>query len=125
MPQLDREFTEEDLSRRSPTGGLDLSAYMDIIDNIREQGGVGGSLSLSEDENQRTEKRRMSVAAKERGLTLVWRKAPDRQLRFDLAEEGKPAPGARQRKNGAKPAPAAEPTAPATASGRKGRGKKA
>ena len=63
----------------------------------------------------------MSVAAKERGLTLVWRKAPERQLRFVLAEAGKPTPGARQRKNGVKPAPAQPELA---AAGRKGRRKK-
>ena len=102
MPQLTKVITEEELSRRQTSGGLDLSAYMGIIDNIREQGGVGGNLSLSEDENQRTEKRRMSVAAKERGLTLVWRKAPEGQLRFVLAEEGKPAPGSRRRQAAAR-----------------------
>ena len=103
MPQLTKVITEEELTRRQPAGGIDLSAYMDIIDSIREQGGVGGSLSLSQDENQRAEKRRMSVAAKERGLKLVWRKAPDGQLRFVLAEEGQPAPGSRRRQAGARP----------------------
>ena len=129
MPQLVKVITEEELARRQPAGGIDLSTYMDIIDSIREQGGVGGALSLAEDENQRAEKRRMSVAAKERGVTLVWRKAPERQLRFVLAEEGKPAPGSRQRKNGANAArengAQAAPAAPAATNGRKGRGKKA
>ena len=55
MPQLTKVITEEELTRRQSTGGIDLSAYMDIIDSIREQGGVGGSLSLSQDENQRAE----------------------------------------------------------------------
>ena len=103
MPQLDKVLTEEDLrGSRAAGGALDLAPYTDIIDNIREQGGVGGALSLSQDENQRAEKRRLSVAAKQRGFTLVWRKAPERQLRFVLAEEGKPAPGSRRRQAGAR-----------------------
>ena len=123
MPQLAKVLTEEDLHRGRAAGGgaLDLAPYMDIIDNIREQGGVGGTLSLSEDESQRTEKRRMSVAAKERGLKLVWRRASERQLRFVLAEEGQPTPGGRPRRSNAK---AAEAPEPAAANGRRGRSRK-
>ena len=121
MPQLDKVLAEQDLHRGRAAASLDLAPYMDIIDNIREQGGVGGTLSLSEDESQRTEKRRMSVAAKERGLKLVWRKAPERQLRFVLAEEGQPTPGGRPRRSNAKAAAAPEPAA---ANGRRGRSRK-
>ena len=98
MPELSRVLTEDDLRRGGATAGPDLTPYMDLIDTIREQGGVGGTLTLSEGESQRTEKRRMSVAAKERGFQLTWRKAPEGRLRFVLAAPGQPAPGARARR---------------------------
>lgn len=98
---------QEDLQRGRTTAGLDLASYLAIIDTIREQEGVGGQLTLSEGEQQRTEKRRMSIAAQQRGYKLTWRKAPEGQLRFVLAAPGEPAPGGRQRRE-ATPAPATD-----------------
>ncbi len=98
MPQLAHILTEEDLSRRGIAGGPDLTPYMGIIDALREQGGVGGVLSLDEGESQRTVKRRMSIAAKERGYALTWRKPQDGQLKFVLAQPGQPVPGSRKRR---------------------------
>jgi hypothetical protein len=98
MPELTTVLTEADLRRGRATSQPDLTPYMDIIDTLREQGGVGGVLSLDEGENQRTVKRRMSIAAKDRGFQLTWRKAPEGQLRFVLAEPGQPTPGGRPRR---------------------------
>ncbi len=98
----------EDLHRgRAGSGGLDLTPYLAMIAAVRAAGGVGGHVLLEDDENQRAEKRRLSVAAKDQGDTLVWRTAPDRQLRFVLAKPGEPVPGGRKRANPApaKPAP--------------------
>ena len=98
MPELMQVVSQEDLRRRSSSTSLDLGPYRDIIEQVRSQDGVGGVLTLDEGETQRTEKRRLSVAAKERGLELVWRTAPAGQLRFVLAEPGRPRPGGRPRR---------------------------
>ena len=98
MPQLEHVLTQEDLTRRGTGGGPDLTLYMDIIDTLREQEGVGGVLSLDEGESQRTVKRRMSIAAKERDYQLTWRKAPEGQLRFVLAAPGEAPPDGRRRR---------------------------
>ena len=98
MPELTTVLTEADLKRGRAAAQPDLKPYMDIIDNLREQDGVGGVLSLDEGESQRTVKRRMSIAAKERGYQLTWRKAPEQQLRFVLAAAGEAPPDARRRR---------------------------
>ncbi len=106
MPTLDKVLREEDLKRgQAGGGGLDLTPYMEMVDTIRAQGGVGGLLSLAEGERQRAEKRRMSLAAKHQGYQLIWRTAPERKLRFVLATPGAPVPGGRKRAD-APPVPA-------------------
>jgi len=107
MPELTRILTEEDLARRGAVSRLDLSSYLAMIDAVRSQAGLGGEVTLGEGESQRTEKRRLSTAAKERGLTLTWRSSRPGQLRFVLAEEGQPAPGSRKRRE---PAPKPQTT---------------
>lgn len=101
MPELTRVLTTEELQRRGTVSALDLSPYLAIIAGVREQGGVGGVLTLGEDESQRTEKRRMSLAAKQLGVQLTWRSASPRQLRFVLNEPGQPVPGSRPRRTAA------------------------
>ncbi|MER3420777.1 MAG: hypothetical protein C4290_09770 [Chloroflexota bacterium] len=110
MPHLDQILREEDLRRSRATVRIDLTPYLQLIDTIRTQGGVGAVLSLQEGEQQRTQKRRLSLAAKERGYRLIWRIAPPGQLRFVLARPGEPAPGGRQRRTAA--TPPAERSAP-------------
>jgi hypothetical protein len=97
MPRLDQVLRAEDLQRGRAVVRIDLTPYLRLIDGILEQGGVGAVLSLEEGEQQRTQKRRLSLAAKERGYRLVWRTAPSGQLRFVLARPGEPAPGGRRR----------------------------
>ena len=109
MPELITVLTEADLKRGQSAAPADLTPYMDIIDTLREQDGIGGVLRLDEDESQRTVKRRMSIAAKARGYQLTWRKALAGQLRFVLVEPGQPRPGGRLRRTRAERA--AEQTA--------------
>jgi hypothetical protein len=79
---------------------LDLSAYLDLLHSVLAEG-VGATVTLGPDEQQRTEKRRLSMASKELGYQLVWRKASADQLRFVLAKPGERGPsGRRQRPRG-------------------------
>ena len=97
MPTLAKVLTEDDLSARARTSHLDLSAYRDIIEQVRSEG-VGGTITLDEDESQRAEKRRLSIAAKELGQKLTWRKSQPGELRFVLSEPGGSVPGGRPRR---------------------------
>jgi hypothetical protein len=105
MPQLARVLTADDLRHAMPGSRMDLTPYLAIIDEVA-QGGVGGELTLDEEESQRTEKRRVSLAAKAQGYRLTWRKAPEGELRFVLARPGEPRPGGRQRRATPPPPPA-------------------
>ena len=99
MPELMQVIKPEDLRRRSSiTTSLDLGPYLDIIEQVRSQDGVGGVLTLDARESRRTEKRRLSVAAKERGYDLTWRKAPEGKLRFVLTAPGEAPPDGRRRR---------------------------
>ncbi len=97
MPSLAKVLQQEDLKRGDVTR-MDLSPYIDIIESIRSEGGVGGEVSLHEDESKRTEKRRLSIAAKQLGTKVIWRKGADGVLRFVLSEPGQPVPGGRARR---------------------------
>ncbi len=108
MPALEKVLRAEDLKHgRAGGGGLDLTPYEAMIDAVRAEGGVGGLITLETGESQRTEKRRLSVAAKHHGYTLVWRTAPERKLRFVLATPGEPVPGGRPRRQPEAEKPAA------------------
>ena len=105
MPELTRVLTVDDFRRRAPTGQLDLSDYLAIMETVRQQGGRGGTVTLGADEQQRTEKRRLSLAAKAQGYNLTWRKSAPGELRFVLAEPGQPSPGSRRRRTPAERPP--------------------
>ncbi len=105
MPQLARVLMDDDM-RGARAMRMDLSAYVAIIEGIRGEGGAGGEVELEDGESQRTEKRRLSIAAKELGTTLTWRTSRDGTLRFVLSEPGGAVPGGRTRR-------ATEPEAPA------------
>jgi len=106
MPQLVRVLTADDLTRAEAGAHLDLTPYLAIIDAV-SQGGVGGELTLDEGERQRTEKRRLSLAAKAQGYQLTWRTAPAGALRFVLSRPGEPRPGGRPRRVTPPPPPPA------------------
>lgn len=100
MPKLAKVLTESDLTSARGQTRMDLTPYMDIIEEITRQGGVGGELQLGSGESQRTEKRRLSIAAKQRDMKLIWRKPREGGLRFVLAKPGQtPADGRRRRKS--------------------------
>jgi hypothetical protein len=115
MPTLDSVLTESDLKAPKPKSVMDLTAYIEIMESIQEKGGLGGTVTLGEGESQRTEKRRLSLAAKEKKLTLTWRKAPDGKLKFVLSPEGERAPGGRRRREVAETPVEAPEAAPAEA----------
>ncbi|MHB0870265.1 MAG: hypothetical protein ACYC66_02955 [Chloroflexota bacterium] len=98
MPKLNKVLTEADLSAARAPAIMDLTPYLTIIDEISAKGGVGGEIVLAPNESQRTEKRRLSLAAKQKGLKLTWRKSPPGELRFVLSSPGQPAPGGRRRR---------------------------
>jgi len=98
MPKLERVLKESDLTAARAPAGMDLTSYLELVDSIGRDGGVGGEVSLLPDESQRTEKRRLSLAAKQRGYKLTWRKARHGGLKFVLSTEGSPPPGGRRRR---------------------------
>ena len=108
MPQLARVLREEDLRGGTNTSRMDLTPYIGLLEAVRSQDGLGGLLTLDEGESQRTEKRRLSIAAKQQGYRLQWRKSGSGELRFVLAQDGQPMPGSRKRRE--QPASAPAPT---------------
>lgn len=98
MPTISKVLTQEELKAEKPRATMDLAPYKKIITAVTSKGGVGASVKLGPDESQRTEKRRLSIAAKEKGYILVWRKSNDGHLRFVLHREGEPVPGGRKKK---------------------------
>ena len=97
MPSLARVLQQDDLKVGGHVMRMDLSPYIDIIESIRSEGGVGGEVAILDDESRRTEKRRLSIAAKQLETTLTWRRSADGMLRFVLSEPGAPTPGGRPR----------------------------
>ncbi len=106
MPQLARVLKEEDLQSRGNASRMDLTPYIGLLETVRAQAGLGGQLTLDEGESQRTEKRRLSVAARQQGYKLQWRKSGAGELRFVLAQDGQPMPGSRKRREQPAPTPA-------------------
>lgn len=98
MPQLVKVLTESDLTSSRGQSRMDLTPYFGIIDEVTQHGGVGGEVALLPDESQRTEKRRLSIAAKQRDLKLTWRKPRQGVLRFVLTAPGAMAPDGRRRR---------------------------
>ena len=98
MPKLTKVLTEADLTAARARPVMDLTPYLNVIGEITKQGGVGGEITLGANESQRTEKRRLSLAAKQLGYKLTWRKSGPGELKFVLSSPGQPAPGGRRRR---------------------------
>lgn len=94
MPQLIHTITREEIKEKVTQ--IDLTPYTTILETIQQAGGVGGDVTLEPGEDQRTQKRRLSLAAKELDLNLVWRKSDTGQLKFVIASAGEPIPGSRK-----------------------------
>ncbi len=82
---------------------LDLAPYMAMVEGLDLM--EGGILTLDAEDQQRTTKRRLTIAAHSRGFGVKWRTAAEGQLRFQLVEmkekpkpEASATPGKRGRK---------------------------
>ena len=100
MARVRQVLQDEDFKRAAPSERMDLTAQLDELSDIRNQGGKGALIDLEEGDNVRSIKRRYSLAAKSLGLNLRWRTAPEGSLKFSLWMEGEPAPGGRARSGG-------------------------
>jgi hypothetical protein len=67
---------------------LDLGPYLRLLESVLAQGGVGGVLELGPDEWRRTEKYRLSLAARRLGLRLAWQGRDRDALGFVLLRPG-------------------------------------
>lgn len=70
---------------------LDLTPYYEMVRG--REVGEGGLLTMEPDEQQRTTKRRLTIAAHAQGFGVKWRSAPPGKLRFQLVERQKPGDG--------------------------------
>jgi hypothetical protein len=61
---------------------IDLAPYRDMIDGLTL--GEGGIITLETGDQQRTTKRRLTIAAHEHGFGVKWKSAPEGKLRFQL-----------------------------------------
>lgn len=83
MPGLTKVLTLEELSERSNAAGVDLSPYKAILCTVKDQEAGGADIALLEGEDQRKEKRRFSIAARELGILLRWKASQEEGvLRF-------------------------------------------
>ena len=98
MPKLVKVLTEADLKSSRGQSRMDLTPYIEVIDEVSKRGGVGGEVALGDDESKRTEKRRLSIAAKQRDMKLTWRKSSEGELRFVLSSPGSQPPDGRKRR---------------------------
>lgn len=85
MPVLE---TVEENVRAAVTSNIDLTPYKGIISKV--PAGKKAIVKLTDGDNERSEKRRFTAAAKESGMSLVWRKAPEGKIVFvlSIAEKG-------------------------------------
>jgi hypothetical protein len=61
---------------------VDLTEYLAYLDTLKV--GDWGAVTLEKDEVQRTVKRRLTIAAKERGLKLKYKTAEDGRIVFQV-----------------------------------------
>jgi|DewCreStandDraft_1066081.scaffolds.fasta_scaffold00011_188 hypothetical protein len=80
--KLSEEEVQKLRRRRSPT--LDLSEYLAFLDTLGP--GDWGAVTLKEGETQRAVKRRLTMAAKQKGWQLRYRRSPDGRIVFEVRE---------------------------------------
>ncbi len=87
-----RKLTDEEVVRFTRgTGPVDLTAYTQALQEI-EVGGWG-AIELEPDDRVSAVKRRATMAAREQGKRLVWKRLRDSLLPFEVrAVEVPPAP---------------------------------
>ena len=74
---------EVDELRRHRPQTQDLGEYLAYVDTLKA--GDWGSVTLEEGDTQRTVERRLTTAAKQKGMTLKYKRAPEGQLLFEAA----------------------------------------
>jgi hypothetical protein len=95
MPKLVASRGAEELRKQGRASNVDLGFYTNELEELQREGKVEGTWELVKDEKQRVEKRRFTLAARQLGLEIAWKKAGDREIRLVLAPEGEPLPGSR------------------------------
>ncbi|MBI4507735.1 MAG: hypothetical protein HY691_19570 [Chloroflexi bacterium] len=71
----------ERLKRRQPTT-LDLSPYVAFLETLKS--GDWGTVTLEEGESQRAIKRRLTTAAKQKGIPIRYRKSKEGKIYFEV-----------------------------------------
>jgi hypothetical protein len=109
MPKLIASRGPEELRKQARTLHVDLSFYLNELQELQREGKVEGTWELLKDEKQRMEKRYFTMAARELGLGIAWKKAGEREIRLVVAPAGEPLPGSREwRRNAVQEAAAAD-----------------
>jgi hypothetical protein len=98
MVKLGKVISLNDLAARKKRPVMDYSAYFFMIEQIIKDSGCGGMADLDEGDNARTERRRLSLAAKQLGYNLAWRKSEPKTLKFVIWKDGEKRPGGRRKK---------------------------
>jgi len=68
---------------------VDLGPYFAILDAVLAQAGAGGTVRLHPEERKLTEMRRLSMAARQRGLRLVWLYSTAEEITFRVVPRPK------------------------------------
>jgi hypothetical protein len=68
---------------------VDLGPYFAILDAVQAQGGAGGTVRLDPEERKLAEMRRLSMAARRRGLRLVWLYSSAEEISFRVVARPK------------------------------------
>ena len=95
MPKLIASRAAEELRSQARATNIDLSFYIEELQELQADGKVEGTWELLKGETPRAEKRRFTMAAKQLGLVTAWKKASGREIKLVLAPEGEPLPGSR------------------------------
>lgn len=85
MVKLERVTQDEiDSMRKRRAQTLDLTEYNNFLEG--KQIGEWGRLVLEEGDTQRTAKRRLTTASKQKGFGVKYRKTSDGQILFQLRD---------------------------------------
>lgn len=83
MPRFQKlSAAEVESLRRRRVSKQDLSDYLTFLDTF--QSGEWGSVSLQEGESQRAIKRRLTVAAKQQGKQIRYKKGEEGRIVFEV-----------------------------------------
>lgn len=83
MPRFEKlsEAEVESLKRRKPAS-LDLVQYLSYLDSLKT--GDWGAVSLEQAESARAIKRRLTIAAKQKAMTLKYKRSSEGRIIFEV-----------------------------------------